>query len=102
MKSVASSAATAASSWIADARDLDDLVGAQAEVTLLVLPVRRDALARDAVHLLGADLDLDAAVLRADDRGVQQAVPVTTGPRDVILDAVGHRRNDAWTRPSTR
>ena len=30
-----------------------------ADAALLVLPVRRDAFLRDAVHLLGADLDLE-------------------------------------------
>ncbi len=58
----------------------------------LVLPVRGDALLRDAVHLVSADLDLEGLALVADDGGVQRLIAV--GPRhgDEVFDATRH-----WT-----
>ena len=59
---------------------------------LLVLPVRGDALLGDPVHLVGADLDLDALAPRTDDRRVERLVHVGLGQRDVVLEAPRHRR----------
>ena len=54
--------------------------------TLLVLPVGRDALLGDLVHLVGADLDLEGMAVVADDRGVERLVAVGAGHRDEVLD----------------
>ena len=48
--------------------------------SFLVLPVGRDALLGDAVHLLGADLHLEGLPVRAHHRGVQRLIEV--GPRE--------------------
>ena len=58
---------------------------------LLVLPVRRDAELGAVVHVVGADLDLDRAALRSDDRGVQRLVQVELRRRDVVLEPPGDR-----------
>jgi len=42
------------------------------------------------MHVLGADLHLDAMTLRAKDAGMQGAIAVGLGRRDVVLEAVGH------------
>ena len=55
---------------------------------LLVDPVRGDAALGLVLHLLGADLDLDALAERADHAGVQRAVAVRLGHRDVVLEAL--------------
>ncbi len=51
-----------------------------------------DAVFGDLVHLLGADLQLDALVARADHGGVDRAVVVLLGRRDVVLEASRHHR----------
>src|SRR5437879_752628 len=50
-----------------------------ARLLFLVEPVSGDAFFRDAVHLPGADLDLDRIALGADDRGVERLVHVDVG-----------------------
>ena len=57
---------------------------------LLVDPVRGDAELGDLMHVAGADLDLDALPLGADDAGVERAVIVGLRGRDVVLEAAGH------------
>ena len=54
---------------------------------LLVQPVGRDAVLGLPVHLLRADLDLDALRVRAYDGGVQALVAVGLGHGDVVLEA---------------
>ncbi|MGY4289639.1 hypothetical protein ACVWXO_008905 [Bradyrhizobium sp. LM2.7] len=54
--------------------------------------MRGDAALGDLVHRLGADLKLDALVARADHGGVNRAVVVLLGRRDVVLEAPGHDR----------
>ena len=56
---------------------------------LLVGPVRRHAELGQLVHVAGADLHLDLAPLRPDDRGVQRAVAVGLGRADEVLEAPG-------------
>ena len=58
---------------------------------LLVEPVGRDAFLGDAVHLAGADLDLDRVALGPDHRRVERLVHVDLGHRDEVLEAAGHR-----------
>ncbi len=58
---------------------------------LLVLPVRGDAVLGAAVHVPGADLQLDRLALGADHRGVQRLVHVELGHRDVVLEPARHR-----------
>ena len=57
---------------------------------LLVEGVGGDAVLGDAVHLLGADLQLGALAAEADDGRVDRAVVVVLGDRDVVLEAAGH------------
>ena len=52
------------------------LVAVGADAPFLVLPVRGDPFLGDAVHLRGADLDLEREAALADDRGVQRLVAV--------------------------
>ena len=61
-----------------------------AAAAFFVLPVRRDALLGDAMHLLGADLDFEMAALGTHDGGVQGLVQI--GPRDgdKVLDPAGN------------
>src|SRR5581483_6100404 len=54
---------------------------ADSPAPLLVLPVRRDAAFGDAMHLVRADLDLDALAARADHRRVERLVHVRLGER---------------------
>ena len=56
-----------------------------------VKPMRGDALFCHAVHLLGADLELDRRAQRAHQRGVQRLVAVALRDRDVVLEAAGLR-----------
>ena len=66
---------------------------------LLIKGVRGDAVFGDLVHLLGADLQLDALLAGTDHRRVDGAIVVLLGRRDVVLEAAGHHRpggvNDA-------
>ena len=64
----------------------------------LVGPMRGKAVFGLGVHLLVADLDLDAP-LRMDHRGVEGAVAVALGGGDVILEAAGHHRPAAVKQP---
>src|SRR3546814_11304730 len=66
------------------------LAAVGARVSLLVLPVRGDAVFGHLVHLARADLDLDALALRADDARMQRAVAVRPGRRDVVLEPAWH------------
>ncbi len=52
----------------------------------------RDAELGRAVHLVGADLHLDAAVAGPDDRRVERLVHVGLGQGDVVLEAPGDGR----------
>ena len=65
------------------------IVIGRAAAAFFVLPVRRDALLGDAVHLIGADLDFEMAAFGAHDGRVQGLVQI--GPRDgdKILDPAG-------------
>ncbi len=58
----------------------------------LVERVRGDTEFRDLVHLLGADLQLDALVAGTDHGGVERTVVVLLRRRDVVLEAAGHHR----------
>jgi len=58
-------------------------------LALLVGPVRRQTQFRPLVHLVGADLNLDAALLRADHAGVQCRIAVQFGGGDVVLKTTG-------------
>ncbi len=53
--------------------------------------MRGNALLGDAVHLPGANLDLERAAALADQRGVQRLVEVGLGHGDVVLDPAGDR-----------
>jgi hypothetical protein len=64
--------------------------------------VRGDALLGDAVHLVRADLHLDALAARADDRRVERLVHVRLGERDVVLEAPGTGVHSEWTTPRPR
>ena len=59
---------------------------------VLVERVRRDAVFGDLVHFLGADLQFDALLAGADHGGVDRAVVVLLGRRDVVLEAARHHR----------
>ena len=52
----------------------------------------------DAVHLLGADLQLDRRAERPDQRRVQRLVAVGLGDRDVVLEFARHRLVQAVQR----
>ena len=56
----------------------------------LVGPVRRDAELGVLVHLARADLHLDALRLRPDHGGVDRAVAVALGGRDVVIELARH------------
>ena len=56
----------------------------------LVESVRGDAVFGDAVHFLGADLQLGALPPYPDDGGVDGAIVVVLGDRDVVLEAARH------------
>src|SRR3546814_9556244 len=53
-------------------------------------PVGGEAVFGHLVHVVGADLHLDAVALGPDDRRVQRAVAVRLGRRDEVLEAAGH------------
>ena len=57
---------------------------------VLVESVRGDAEFGDLVHLLGADLQLDALVAGADHGGVDRTIIVLLRRRDIVLEAAGH------------
>ena len=59
---------------------------------LLVAPVCRDAQLGDLVHLAGTDLHLDALTLRPDDAGMERAVIVGLGRRDIVFEPARHDR----------
>ena len=52
-----------------------------------IAPMRGDAALGDVVHRLGAELHLDALVLRSHHRGVDRAIAVRLGERDEVLEA---------------
>ena len=54
--------------------------------------MRGDAVFGDLVHLAGADLQLDALLAGPDHGGVDRAVVVLLGRRDVVLEAAGNDR----------
>ena len=56
-------------------------------VALLVGPVRGEAEFVGAVHLAGADLHFHAHRVLVDQRGVERAVAVGLGRRDIVLEA---------------
>ena len=74
---------------LAQSGDLADVLGGQGQVAFLVAPVGGDAVLGDAVHLGGADLDLDLVALGALDHGVQRLVTVALGLGDVVLEPLG-------------
>jgi hypothetical protein len=59
---------------------------------VLVERMRGDAVFGDLVHVVSADLQLDALAGGADHGGVDRAVVVLLRRRDVVLEAAGHRR----------
>ena len=66
------------------------LVALFARSLLLVMPMRRDAFFRRAVHLLGADLQLDALALGTQHGGMQGLVHVGFRQGDVVFEASGN------------
>ena len=68
----------------------------------LVLPVRRNALLGDAVHLFGADLHLELMAALAHHRGVQRLIAVGAGHGDEVLDAPRHRPPQRVDQPEDR
>ena len=80
--------------WRSQAKALDlalQPLGRRAHA-VLVERVRGDAEFGDLVHLLGADLQLDALVAGTDHGGVERTVVVLLRRRDVVLEAAGHHR----------
>ena len=59
-------------------------------LALFIAPVGRDAVFRNAVHLMGTDLHLKGHAVFADDRRMQRLIHVRLGHGDVILEAVGN------------
>ena len=72
-------------------REIFLLVAAQFQ---LILPVRRDAVFRRVVHLVGTDLHLKGDTVLAEHDRVQALVHIRLGGRDIILEAVRQRRVD--------
>ena len=68
------------------------LVRLDADPSLLVFPVRGDALLGDRVHFLGSDLHFERDALGTDHRRVQRLIPVRAWHRDEILEPAGHWR----------
>ena len=52
--------------------------------------MRRDAALGDLMHVAGADLHLDAHMMRADHRRMERPIVVLLGRRDIVLEAAGH------------
>ena len=78
------------------------IAGRHRAVARLVLPVRRNALLGDAVHLFGADLHLKLVAAGAHHRGVQRLVSVGARNGDEILDAPRHRTPQRVNQPEDR
>src|SRR5690625_3589957 len=57
----------------------------------LVLPVRGNAVFSPAVHLVGADLDLNRFALRTNHGGVQRLIHVELRHRDVVFETARNR-----------
>lgn len=57
---------------------------------VLVAPVGRHAALGHRFHLLGTNLQLDAHILRPDDRGVQRTIIVRLGQGDEVAEAFRH------------
>ena len=57
---------------------------------VLVERMRGDAVLGDLMHLVGAQLQLDALIAGPDDRGVDRAVVVLLGVGDVVLEPARH------------
>ena len=68
----------------------------------LVLPVGGDAFLGDAVHLLGADLDLELVAAGRDEGGVQALVEVGARHGDEVLDAAGDGTPDGVEQAEDR
>ena len=68
----------------------------------LVLPVGGDAFLGDAVHLFGADLDLELVAAGSDEGGVQALVEVGARHRDEVLDAAGDGAPDGVEQAEDR
>src|SRR5262249_33460928 len=66
------------------------VVGRAARLAGLVLPVSGDAFLGEAVHVLGADLDLEG-LAAMQDRGVQRLVEIGPGKGEIVLKAAGDR-----------
>src|SRR5690606_36405064 len=66
-----------------------------ASAPFLVAPVRRHAILGEAMHLGGADLDLERLAVVGNDDGVQRAIAVRLGARDVVVVFLGNRLPDA-------
>ena len=75
-----------------------DRLGAFAAGGILVDRVRCDAVFSENVHVAGADLQLDALARRPNHGGVQRAVVILLGCRDIVFEAARHclpgRMND--------
>ena len=57
---------------------------------VLILPVRRDAFFRHAVHFFGADLHFERRTLLGDHRGMQRLVKIWTRHGDEVFDSPGN------------
>ena len=60
-------------------------------LAVLVLPVRRDAFFRHAMHLFGADLYFERLAVGSDHRGMQRLVEIRTRDGDEVFDAPRYR-----------
>ena len=78
-------------------QDLDEVgdpavLAVGADLLFLIGPMRGEAEFSLRVHLGRADLDLDARIVGVDHAGVQRAIAVAFGRRNVILEPPRHHR----------
>ena len=84
--------------YLAQPRDLLVEAGVRFRA-FLVAPVRGDAEFGMLVHLAGAYLHLEREAARADHRGMQRAVVVALGVRDVVVEFAFDRRPQFMHQP---
>src|SRR5690606_36838963 len=73
--------------------------GGVRSVSLLVQPMRGDAVLGYLMHLLRSDLDFGTFFLRPDYRCMYRAVAIRLRRRDIILETAGHHRPARVQRP---